>query len=112
MTRSDAERVEISLEHIRILNSHMARKGTVDDDLLFDAVCMQLSSAIESANGISPDRREALFGSDWPLIKAMRNSIAHDYAFVDSAMVGESVELEVPKFRASLLELQAQLQSG
>lgn len=109
MTRTDAERVEISLEHVRILNRHLARKGTVDDDLLFDAVCMQLSSAIESANGISPERRDALFGSEWTLIKAMRNSIAHDYAFVDSTMVSDSVEIEVPKFREKLLELQMEL---
>lgn len=109
MTRTDEERVEISLEHIRILDSHLERKGTVDDGLLFDAVCMQLSSAIGAANGISPERREALLGSEWPLIKAMRNSIAHDYAFVDTTMVSESAELEVPKFRAKLLELQRQL---
>ncbi|MBJ7457788.1 MAG: DUF86 domain-containing protein [Thermoleophilaceae bacterium] len=83
----------------------------MDDGLLFDAVCMQLSSAIESANGISTKRRDALFGSEWPLIKAMRNSIAHDYAFVDATMVSESAEIEVPKFRSKLLELQVQLDS-
>lgn len=111
MTRTDAERVEISLEHIRILNSHLARKGTVDDELLFDAVCMQLSSAIEAANGISAERRDALFGSEWPLIKAMRNSIAHDYMFVDPVLVRDSAEVEVPKFEAKLVELQEQLRA-
>jgi uncharacterized protein with HEPN domain len=111
MTRTDSQRIEISLKHIRILEGHLERKGTVDDDLLFDAVCMQLSSAIEAANGISPERRETVFGRDWTLIKAMRNAIAHDYMFVDRKLVKATVELEVPEFRASLLELQSNLPS-
>lgn len=112
MSRTDKERVEVSLEHIRILNDHLSRRGTVDEGMLFDAVCMQLSSAIEAASGISPDRRESVFGQEWVLIKAMRNSIAHDYMFVDTVLVRDSVELEVPEFRDRLLELKGQLETA
>ena len=53
------------------------------DQLVIDAICMRLSAAIEALSQVDDQTRDALFGSDWPLMWGMRNRIAHGYASVD-----------------------------
>lgn len=51
MSRTNAEHLANAKEHLRRLRGHLDR-GDLDDDTVFDAVCMRLSAAIESVGAV------------------------------------------------------------
>lgn len=108
MSRSNADRVENSIKHIRVARSHLDR-GSLDDLLIFDAVCLRLSSSIEEISPIDGEILEAVFGDSWHLIRAMRNTIVHNYEYVSPAAIERTMEEEIPEFIASLEAMREQV---
>lgn len=108
MSRSNAERVEISIKHIRVARSHLDR-GPIDDLLVFDAVCQRLSSAIEEISPLDDEILDSVFGDSWHLIRAMRNTIVHNYEYVSPAVIERTVKEEIPSFIASLEAMRGQV---
>ncbi len=108
MNRSNADRVEISIKHIDIARSHLDR-GSLDDLLVFDAVCQRLSSAIEEITPVDDDVLDAVFGETWHLIRAMRNAIVHNYEFVSPDVIERTMQQEIPNFIASLEEMRGEV---
>lgn len=108
MSRSDADRVENSIKHIRVARSHLSR-GPLDDLLVFDAVCQRLSSAIEEISPLDGDILDSVFGDSWHLIRAMRNTIVHNYEYVSPAVIERTMEEEIPEFIASLESMRGQV---
>lgn len=94
MSRSNTEILQDALNHLRIVLSHAERD--LDDQLVVDAVCMRLSAAIETLAVLSPEVRNELFVSDWPLMWGMRNRIAHGYLLVDAEIVRATLRADVP----------------
>lgn len=108
MSRSNAERVEISIKHINIAQSHLER-GPLEDQMVFDAVCQRLASAIEEISPLDGDVLDAVFGDSWHLIRAMRNAIVHNYEFVSPDAIQRTFDQEIPRFLGSLETIRGQV---
>ncbi len=77
----------------------------MDDELVFDAVAMRLSAAIEELSVIDESVLLEWFGEAWFEIKATRNAIAHNYAEVNAPMLTETIANELPLFEARLIAI-------
>lgn len=51
---------------------------------------------IEVLARLNADVRSELYGDNWPLMRGMRNRIAHGYLLVDSGIVRQTVEVDLP----------------
>jgi uncharacterized protein with HEPN domain len=94
VSRSVVEVLSEAVQHLEALQGYAGRG--LDDQLVIDAICMRLSAAIEVLARLEPDVRERLFGQDWPLMWGMRNRIAHGYLLVDSAIIRQTIAVDVP----------------
>jgi uncharacterized protein with HEPN domain len=60
------------------IEQHLAR-GSVDDGLVFDAVCMRFVEIGEAVKGLSPDLTAMRPDVPWREIARMRDHLAHRY---------------------------------
>lgn len=97
MTRSDAQHIDSAKAHLAQLRQHLSR-GDVADDILFDAVCMRLSVAIESVGRIDEETRAKEFGRSWAEIWSVRNRIAHGYFYADRSIIESTVDGDLATF--------------
>lgn len=104
MSRTDAEHVANAQEHLRVLKRHLGR-GDLEDDTIFDAVCLRLAAAIESIGCIDEAARDREFGRNWSAIWSVRNRISHGYMYVDQRLIISTVENDLPAFEESLNRL-------
>lgn len=104
MTRDDATHLRNAVEHLERLQAHLGR-GDLDDDTVFDAVCMRLSAAIESVAAITPRLRDEHWGEDWPAIWGVRNRIAHGYFWIDRTIVTATVRNDLPELEYLIHDL-------
>lgn len=74
----------------------------MDDELVFDAVAMRLSAAIEEIAPVGESLLLSRFGDTWFQMKATRNAIAHNYAFVDELLLADTVAFHLPEFEDAL----------
>lgn len=104
MSRSTPELLREALLHLK-LASQYAGVGELDQ-LVIDAICMRLSAGIEVLARLDPDARSRLFGDNWQIMWGMRNRIAHGYLMVDSDIVHQTIEIDLPDIvRVIALEL-------
>lgn len=101
MSRDPIDNLGTAIDHLAVLDRYLAG-GSLDDMIVFDAVCMRLSSAIESVSRLPEVWLVAEFGEDWPRIRATRNVIARDYRNVDQARVRQVVEQRLTRFTAGV----------
>lgn len=99
----------MALEHVDAIHRHLAR-GTLDEEIVIDAISIRLSAAIDVLNGGDPTLGERLFPAEWQTIKATRNVLAHAYHWVDDDRVRATVDNELPEFERVLREEFARLQ--
>lgn len=76
------------------------------DELVFDAVSMRLSAAIEEITPVGESELLGAFGPSWRRIRGTRNAIAHNYRFIDEALLVNVVEHHLPEFEWGLRALQ------
>jgi uncharacterized protein with HEPN domain len=93
------------------MTAHLAR-GSLDDPLVFDAVCQRLASAIDSLSRLRSERRQELFGDEWHAILATRNRIAHAYLRINPVTIRATVERNIPKLIDTLRQSLAALPNG
>ncbi len=103
MKRSEAELINEATQHLTRLSGYVERSD-LSDDIVFDAVCMRLSAAIDALSRIEETRRIALFGDNWRAMWGLRNRIAHGYVTVDRASVEATVRTDVPELIATLVD--------
>ncbi|MGF0115010.1 HepT-like ribonuclease domain-containing protein [Promicromonospora sp. Marseille-Q5078] len=101
MKRTDAQLARESLEHLAMLQRHVA-EGSWDAQMTVDAVCLRLAAAIDSASRLSERGRAEAFGDGWPAVWATRNRIVHGYTAVDGEIVRATVENDLGAFWAAL----------
>ncbi len=101
MSRSDRDIILEALDHLTIMNEHRQR-GSLDDLVILDAVCLRLASAIESLSRLPEGRRHDLFGNEWHVIWATRNRIAHAYVRVDASIIAATLDHNVPHLIVTL----------
>lgn len=94
MTRSTQELLREALVHMELAKTYAGNKDL--DQLVIDAICMRLSAGIEVLARIDSPLRNSLFGNSWQFMWGMRNRIAHGYLLVDSDIVRQTVEVDLP----------------
>ncbi len=95
MSREPDEILRDALAHFETMQAYA--EHDLEDQLVIDAICMRLSAGIEALAILDPDTRDQLFGTDWPLMWGMRNRIAHGYLLVDTAIVRQTLDQDMPK---------------
>jgi len=101
VSQPDSVHLTNAKEHLRRLRGHLQR-GELDDDTVFDAVCMRLSAAIESVAAVDEALRVDEFGTGWSAIWSVRNRIAHGYFYVDRQIITSTVASDLIEFEASV----------
>lgn len=94
MTRSPQELLREALVHLELAATYA--RSEILDQLIVDAICMRLSAGIEVLARIEAPARTNLFGDNWRFMWGMRNRIAHGYLLVDSDIVRQTVEVDLP----------------
>lgn len=94
MSRSRRELLGEALVHLELAGAYAG--GEDLDQLVIDAICMRLSAGIEALARLDPDVRVRLFGDNWRFMWGMRNRIAHGYLLVDSDIVSQTIEIDLP----------------
>ena len=97
-----------ALDHIDVLKRHLTR-GDLADETIADAVSPPLASAIDAVSETSGEFREQHVGDDWKIIWATRNCIAHDYTYIDLAIIRDTVEHDLSEFEHLLRKTPTQL---
>lgn len=94
MSRSTPELLGEALFHLELACEYA--EGENLDQLVIDAICMRLSAGIEGLERLDPDVRTRLFADSWQFMWGMRNRIAHGYLLVDSDIVRQTIEIDLP----------------
>ncbi len=101
MSQRERQRIEDAYEHLLALNDHLQR-GSIEDPLILDPVCMRLSAAIESLSRLPGERLLEVLGDDWFAIKSTHNRIAHSYSYIDPELIAATIEFDIPPVMATL----------
>jgi len=80
-----------------VLQEHLGR-GTLDDQMVRDAVSHRLEVAIDAVAKISQDMLAAEAPEDWPKIVGMRNILAHQYAELDAEILQNTIDNQLDGF--------------
>jgi uncharacterized protein with HEPN domain len=102
VSRTDREHLTDALLHFDKAAAYA--RGSEFDDKTIDAVCMRIAAAVDSLAKVTPSLRDDLFGDAWPVMRGMRNRIAHTYAMVESSVVAATVASDVPPICARIRE--------
>ncbi len=94
MSRSTQELLREALVHLELATKYASDEDL--DQLVIDAVCMRLSAGIEVLARLDFQVRTKLFGDNWQFMWGMRNRIAHGYLLVDSDIVSQTIEVDLP----------------
>lgn len=111
----DTTRVEHMLEaieRIQAFTQGLSYEAFIDSEEKLSAVLYQLMVIGEALGQVSEDFRQAHPAYPWTLwlkaIKGMRNILVHDYIKVDTRMVWETVQRDLPPLAADLNHLLAE----
>ena len=94
MSRLTEELLREALVHLELANTYAENENL--GQLVIDAICMRLSAGIEVLARLDSPVRSSLFGDNWQLMWGMRNRIAHGYLLVDSDIVRQTIEVDLP----------------
>lgn len=100
MTRSGGELLGDALAHFERIEGYA--EGDLNEQVVIDAICMRLSAGIEVLGRLAPDSLEGLFGDSWTDMWGMRNRIAHGYLSVNTDIVRQTVEEDLPPIIAAI----------
>ena len=100
----------VAVDHLTILDRHRQQES-LTAQIVFDAVCLRLASAIEAADRIDQSLLKQEFGDEWRDIRGMRNAIAHNYVFVDPLAVAATLEPDIERFAEGLQNIRRDLET-
>ncbi|MGQ0847057.1 MAG: HepT-like ribonuclease domain-containing protein [Sporichthyaceae bacterium] len=101
MSRQDADRLRDILAAITAIGAHVAR-GDLSDGLIFDAVRARLMEIGEAVKDIDASVLATQPTIPWRSIAAMRDRLAHRYFDTSHAIVGQTVQDDLPALRAAI----------
>ncbi|MGH9304788.1 MAG: HepT-like ribonuclease domain-containing protein [Acidimicrobiales bacterium] len=105
MSRWDRQRLEDILAAIEAIRDHLPR-GTLNDDLVFDAVRVRLIEIGDAVKALSPGLLTHEPGLPWAQIAGMRDRLAHRYFDISHAIVSATVAEDLPQLEAAVRRLQ------
>jgi len=94
VSRSTQELLHEALVHLELASKYAGNKDL--NQLVIDAICMRLSAGLEVLARLDSPVRTSLFGDNWQFMWGMRNRIAHGYLLVDSDIVRQTIEVDLP----------------
>ena len=99
MSRDDQQRLADILAAIATIRAHL-RRGTLDDQLVFDAVRVRLIEIGEAVKALSPELLAGERTIPWAEVAQLRDRLAHRYFDVSHAIVKGTVEHDLPELEA------------
>ena len=93
--RGDRKRLDDVLAAASAITSHLQR-GTLADGLVFDAVRVRLIEIGEAVKDIDPELLAHEPAIPWKDVAHMRDHLTHRYFDTDHAIVGATVEHDLP----------------
>lgn len=103
-----AARLRDIADAISAIHKHIAR-GTVEDELIFDACRMRLVEIGEAVKGLPPDLMAKEPDVPWSSIARMRDRLVHHYKGTDTEIVAGVIAEELDDLQAAVGRLHAQL---
>lgn len=110
MTRRDDERLADILAAAEAIASHLAR-GSLDDDLVFDAVRVRLIEIGEAVKSLDVALLAHEPSIPWIDVAGMRNHLAHRYFDTAHTQVEATVAHELPPLVAAVRRLRQRLRA-
>ena len=110
MSYRDIQRLADIQAAIEAIHSHLER-GTLADDLVFDAVRMRLLEIGEAVKAIPRDLLASQPGIPWQQIARMRDHLAHRYFDTAHAILQATVDEDLPALEAAVAALAESLQA-
>lgn len=99
-------RIKNALQKIRVYLTDKVFNDLQDDDLLYDAVLMELLLIGEEASRINNDYKVAHSDIPWHKIIGMRNRITHEYFHVDPKIIWDTCSTDLPSLERQIEELE------
>lgn len=93
-SRTPDELLHEALFHCERALSYSQRD--LSDAMTLDAVALRIVAGIDAIGALPEDLRSEVTGGDWPVIRGMRNRIAHGYMAVDSEVLATTAREDVP----------------
>jgi len=104
--RTDAQRLDDVLAAAAAIESHLTR-GTLADDLVFDAVRVRLIEIGEAVKDLDPALLAIEPKVPWADVARMRDHLANRYFDADHGIVSATVEHDLPPLIAAVERLRA-----
>ncbi len=105
------ERIISHIEKIRKYKKGLSLKKFKEQNLEYDAICMQLSQIGESVSKIekSTDRIIEHFPNtiNWKALKGLRNRIDHDYAWLEAEKIWAMLENDIEQLESGVKNILA-----
>jgi len=102
--RSDRQRLEDVIAATNAITSHLGR-GTIDDELVFDAVRVRLIEIGEAIKDIDGELLAHEADVPWQDIARMRDHLTHRYFDTAHSVVAATVENDLPPLAAAVRRL-------
>jgi len=109
--RSDAQRLNDVAVAAAAIESHLAR-GSLDDDLVFDAVRVRLIEIGEAVKDIDPELIAGEPDVPWSDVARLRDHLTHRYFDTAHTILSATVEQDLPPLVAAVRRLQEHLARG
>lgn len=106
--RRDDRRLRDVEVAIAAIERHL-RRGTIDDELIFDACRARLIEIGEAVKAIEPDLTARVPEVPWREIARMRDHLTHRYFDTQHQIVADVVENDLPSLRAAVRQLRRHL---
>ena len=104
MSRFDRQRLEDILAALEAIRAHLER-GDLNDGLVFDAIRVRLIEVGEAVKSLPAELLETQPEIPWRQIANMRDRLAHRYFDTSHAIVGATVENDLPELEAAVRQL-------
>lgn len=111
MSRSDLDRLDDITAAVDAIRSHVTR-GSLDDQLVLDAVRIRLVEIGEAVKAISGDLLVAEPAVPWRQIARMRDHLAHRYFATVPEIIQDTVAKELPVLEAAVARMRDRARSG
>lgn len=106
--RDDELRLADIASAINAINRHLSR-GTIDDELVFDACRARLIEIGEAVKAIDSDLLDRAPDIPWREIAKMRDRLTHHYFDTQREIVADTVTRELPQLRQAVQTLRGYL---